>query len=323
MGEGVSAMVNEGEEQGMGPERKALDRRRREPTSRTEDGQLAENPFQRDEAFLERLLPWMDLFSRYFDGEVSGFETLPEEGPMLLIGNHSGGTIVPDTAVTIAAWYRERGIGDPLLGLAFDGAFDVPGFETLMRKLGEIPASHENAERALETGNSLLVYPGGAREAFRPWTDRNRIEFSGHKGFVKLALRTGVPVVPVVAHGGHHTTFVLSRGEEIAERLGTDALPISIAPVVFQVPWGVSIPILPGIPLPAKIVVELGPPLDWSHYGPEAAEDPETVDRCYEEITGRMQGTLDRLARDLPYPVAQRVLGLLSSAIRRRARLGR
>ena len=277
------------------------------------EAKLAENPFQRDEAFLSKLLPLMDLFSSYFDGEVTGFETLPEHGPMLLVGNHSGGIIVPDTAVTIAAWYRERGIEDPLLGLALDGAFGVPGFETLMRKIGEIPANHENAERALGSGNSLLVYPGGAREAFRPWTDRNRIEFSGHKGFIKLALRTGVPVVPVVAHGGHHTTFVLSRGDDFASQVGLDKYRLSIAPLMVQVPWGLSIPLLPGFPLPAKINVELCPPLDWSAYGAEGADDPEVVDRCYDEITSQMQRTLDRLARDVPYPVAQRLLGFFSS----------
>jgi hypothetical protein len=86
---------------------------------------------------------------------------------------------------------------------------------------------------------------------------------------------------------------------------------------MFQVPWGVSIPLLPGIPLPAKIWVELGPPIDWSAHGPDAADDPEIVDRCYEEITTTMQSTLDRLARDFPYPVAQRLLGLLPFARRR------
>jgi 1-acyl-sn-glycerol-3-phosphate acyltransferase len=275
------------------------------------DEKLAEQPFQRDEAFLERLLPLMELWGRYFDAEVSGFDTLPEQGPMLLVGNHSGGVIVPDTAATIAAWYRERGLEDPLLGLAFDGAFGVPWFETLMRKIGEIPANHENAQRALEMGNSVLVYPGGAREAYRPWTDRNRIDFSGHRGFIRLALRTGVPVIPVVGHGGHHTTLVLSRGEGLAKWLGLDQFRLDIAPIVFQVPWGVSIPVIPGIPLPAKIRVELGPPIDWSAHGPEAADDPEILDRCYEEITESMQSTLDRLARDCPYPVAQRLLSFL------------
>lgn len=279
-------------------------------TQRVEE-KLAEDPFQRDEAFLEKLLPLMDLWSRYFDAEVHGFETLPERGPMLLVGNHSGGIVVPDTAVTIAAWYRERGLGDALLGLAFDGVFGIPGFETLMRRLGEIPASHDNAERALRAGHSLLVYPGGARESFRPWTDRNRVDFSGHKGFVKLALRAGVPVVPVVAHGGHHSTFVLTRGDGWAERLGLGSFRLSIAPLLFQVPWGLSVPLLPGVPLPAKIKVELGPPLDWSAHGPGAADDPVVVDRCYAEITSKMQTTLDRLARELPYPVAQRLLGLI------------
>ena len=277
------------------------------------DEKVAEDPFQRDEAFIEWLLPKMDLFSSYFDGEVVGFETLPNEGPMLLVGNHSGGIIVPDTTVTLAAWYRERGVHDPLLGLALDSAFGIPGFETLMRKLGEVPANHENASAALEAGNSLLVYPGGAKEAFRPWTDRNRIEFSGHKGFVRLALKSGVPVVPVVAHGGHHTTFVLTRGDGFAEKIGLDKLRLNIAPVMFQVPWGLSVPVPLGFPLPAKIKVELGPPIDWSEYGPEAADDAEIVDRCYDEITSKMQLTLDRLARDTPYPLAQRLLGMLPS----------
>lgn len=275
------------------------------------DEKVAEDPFQRDEAFIESMLPLLDLWCRYFDAKVAGFETLPQRGPMLLVGNHSGGTLVPDTAATMLAWFRERGVDDPLLGLAFDGLFGLPGFETLMRRLGQMPASHENAEQALREGNSVLVYPGGAKEAFRPWTDRNRIEFSGHRGFVRLALHTGVPVVPVVAHGGHHTTFVISRGDALAKRLGMERLQLRVAPILFQLPWGVSVPLLPGVPLPARIRVEVGPPLDWSAYGPECADDPAIVDRCYFEITTKMQATLDRLARETPYPVAQRLLGLL------------
>lgn len=275
------------------------------------DEKVAEDPFQRDEAFIESMLPLLDLWCRYFDAKVAGFETLPERGPMLLVGNHSGGPLVPDTAATMLAWFRERGVEDPLLGLAFDGVFGVPGFETLMRRLGQMPASHENAEKALRAGNSVLVYPGGAKEAFRPWTDRNRIDFAGHRGFARLALRTGVPVVPVVAHGGHHTTFVISRGDALAKRLGLERIRLRVAPILFQLPWGVSVPLLPGVPLPARIRVEVGPPLDWSAYGPEGADDPAILDRCYHEITTKMQATLDRLARETPYPVAQRLLGLL------------
>jgi len=275
--------------------------------SRRVDEKASEPAFQRDEGFLDVLLPLMEIWGRYFGAEVRGFETLPEQGPLLLVGNHSGGNLAPDTAATIAAWYRERGRGQALLGLALDAVFALPGFETLMRKLGEVPANHENAERVLRDGNSLLVYPGGAWEAFRPYTDRNRVDFGGHKGFIRLALRTSVPVVPVVAHGGHHSTLVLSRGEALARRLDMRRFGIDVAPIVLQLPWGLSSGILPGLPLPAKIRVEVGPPLDWSSYGPDAAEDPVVVDRCYAQITQRMQRTLDRLARDVPYPVLERL----------------
>ena len=275
------------------------------------DEKVSEPAFQRDENFLDVLLPLMEIWGRYFGAEVRGFETLPEQGPLLLVGNHSGGNVAPDTAVTIAAWYRERGREQALFGLALDGVFAVPGFETLMRKLGQVPANHENAERVLREGHSVLVYPGGAREAFRPFRDRNVIDFSGHKGFVRLALRTGVPVVPVVAHGGHHSTRVLTRGEALARLLDTKRFRLDIAPIVLQAPWGLSLGILPGLPLPAKIRVEVGPPLDWRRYGPDAAHDPVVVDRCYAQITRRMQRTLDRLARDVPYPVVERLRELL------------
>lgn len=272
---------------------------------------LAEPALQQDPEFLEALLPLMETFSRYFDGEVRGFERLPDDGPMLIIGNHSGGTLVPDTSVFISSWYRERGSASPLLGLAFDALFSVPGVETLMRKLGEIPASHENASAALATGASLLIYPGGAHEAYRPWTDRNRIDFAGHKGFVKLALREGVPVVPLVGHGGHQTTVVLSRGDALGRSMGLERLRLRVSPLLWQVPWGVSLPLLPGIPLPAKITLELGEPIDWSHLGPDAADDPDTVDHCYAEITNAMQTTLTRLAEEHPYPVLERLRSLL------------
>jgi 1-acyl-sn-glycerol-3-phosphate acyltransferase len=264
-----------------------------------------------DADFLKWILPLMELFARYFDAEVRGFERVPKEGPLLLVGNHSGGLFVPDTPALIEAWYRERGLDSRLVGLALDAMFAVPGVAQLMSRLGEIPANHANASRALEEGAAVLVYPGGAHEAFRPWVDRNRIDFAGHKGFVRLALRTGVPVVPVVGHGAHESTVVLARGDNLMKRLGLSRLRLGAAPILWQLPWGVSIPFVPGIPLPAKITVELCEPLDWSRYGPEGAEQPEVVDRCYEEITGVMQETLTRLALERPYPLLDRLRSLV------------
>ena len=282
-----------------------------EALARHIEQKAAEPAFRRDLPFLRRLLPWMELFGRYFDAQVSGFENLPPRGGVLLVGNHSGGVLVPDVPVLFAAWYRELGFERPLLGLALDAMFAIPGLEQLMRGIGEIPANHRNAERALAEGAAVLVYPGGGREAFRPWRLRNRIDFGGHKGFVRLALRTGVPVVPVVGHGAHETLVVLARGDRLARRLGLDRLRLPAVPLVWGLPWGVSPALPPSIPLPAQIRVELLPSLDWSQHGPEAARDEALVDRCYREITERMQAALTRMARQKPFPLLSRLCRLL------------
>jgi 1-acyl-sn-glycerol-3-phosphate acyltransferase len=278
--------------------------------------ELGEEAFQRDVGFLAKIVPLMSLWSRYFDGEVRGLENVPATGPVLLVGNHSGGPLTPDTAVFFAAWYGARGLDHPLIGLAFDAAFGIPVFRDLMRKIGEVPASWRNAGRALDLGLPVLVYPGGDHECFRPWTDRGRIDFAGRKGFVQLALRKRVPVVPVVSHGGHHTTVILTRGQWLGRLLGAERIRTGMFPFALQVPWGISPIAVPGVPLPAKITIEVGAPMPWSSHGPEAADAPDVVARCYHEITGCMQATLDRLAAEHPYPLVSRMRRLLPFGVR-------
>lgn len=269
------------------------------------EARLQEPAQQFDADFMRKLVPKMEAFGRYFGAEVRGMHRVPPS-PALLIGNHSGGIVTPDTSAVYAAWYRERGFDDPLMGLAFDGIYAVPGWRGLMRKIGQMPASMENAQDALRVGRSVLLYPGGSYEVFRPWKDRNRIVFKGRKGFIRLALETGVPVVPVVGHGGHETTFVLARGERLVKLLSLDKIRMDGAPLLFQLPWGLSTPITPGIPLPAKITVQVCEPLDWSRLGPGSAEDPEVLERCYDEVTSIMQSTLDALATENPRPLLSR-----------------
>jgi 1-acyl-sn-glycerol-3-phosphate acyltransferase len=276
-----------------------------DPWAEATEASLQQPVRQFDPVFMSKLVPKMETFCRYFDAEVRGMERAPQS-PALLIGNHSGGVITPDTSAVYVAWYRARGFDDPLMGLAFDAVFSVPGWGDLMRKIGQMPASMDNAKAALHDGNSVLLYPGGSYEVFRPWKDRNRIVFNGRKGFIRLALQTGVPVVPVVGHGGHETTVVLTRGERFAKLLSLQTLRVDGAPLLFQLPWGISIPALPGVPLPAKITVQVCEPLDWSGFGPEAADDPEALEQCYDEITSVMQTTLDALALENPRPLVSR-----------------
>jgi 1-acyl-sn-glycerol-3-phosphate acyltransferase len=269
------------------------------------EAQLQQPARQFDPEFMRKLVPKMELFASYFGAEVRGMDRVPKS-PVLLIGNHSGAVVTPDTSAVYAAWYRSRGFDDPLMGLAFDAIFGIPGWQQLMRKIGQMPASMDNAQAALSDGCSVLLYPGGAYEVFRPWRDRNRIVFNERKGFIRLALKAGVPVVPVVGHGGHETTIVLTRGERLAKLLGLDKLRMDGAPLLLQFPWGISTPITPGLPLPAKITVQVCEPLDWSELGPEGADNPAVLEHCYQEITSIMQSTLDSLATENPRPLLSR-----------------
>jgi 1-acyl-sn-glycerol-3-phosphate acyltransferase len=130
-------------------------------------------------------------------------------------------------------------------------------------------------------------------------------------GFIELALRLRVPVVPVVSHGGHASTIILSRGEWLGRLLGTGRIRTPTFPIAFQIPWGVSPLTVPGIPLPAKITTQVLSPMPWAHLDPASADDPAVVARCFDEITARMQATLDALAAEHPHPVLSRLRGLV------------
>jgi len=197
-----------------------------------------------------------------------------------------------------------RGIGAPAYLLAYDLLFAMPGIGPFLRQLGAVPARTDEAESALVRGACVLVYPGGDLEACRPWTQRNKVDFAGRKGFVRLALRCGVPVVPVAAHGGHHAVVVLARGDRLAQAAGLRRLRINVFPLLAGFPFGVTSVLTPPLPMPAHLTLEFLPALDWTAYGPAAAGDTRTVSACYEEITGRLQAALDHLSAEHPYPLA-------------------
>lgn len=259
----------------------------------------------RDPAFLRAVRPILERFASYFRPEVRGFERLPPRGPFLVVGNHSGGQMAPDIPVLLTAWWRERGEDEPIYALFHSFFLGLPGLGPLMARAGAVEAGPDDAEVILRGGGILIDYPGGDYEVFRTWRDRNRIGFGDRVGFVRLALRTQVPIVPAVSVGAHETLVVLARGERMAKLLGLDRrFRIKVMPLVFGPPFGIVPGSIPTWPMPAKITVELCEPIDWSQrYGPEAAEDEIVVRRCYEELTDIMQTTLDRLAAERRFPI--------------------
>jgi 1-acyl-sn-glycerol-3-phosphate acyltransferase len=271
-------------------------------TSNTTDDQVGS---ARDPAFLRVARPILERFASYFRPEVRGFERLPQRGPFLVVGNHSGGQMPPDLPVLLTAWWRERGEDEPVYALFHSFFLGLPGLGPMMARAGAVEAGPVEAEAILRGGGILIDYPGGDYEVFRPWWERNRIEFGDRTGVVRLALGTRVPVVPAVSIGAHETVIVLARGERLAKRLGLDRMfRIKVMPLVLGPPFGVVPGGIPTWPLPAKITVELCEPIDWSsRYGPEAAEDEVVVRDCYKELTNTMQAALDRLAAERRFPI--------------------
>src|SRR3954463_16480509 len=256
---------------------------------------------ERDPDYIRERLPgiWL-LASLYFRGEVRGLGNIPEEGAVLLVGNHSGGNLTPDTGVFTLAFNAYFGVERPFYQLAHNLVLSMPGL-SFLRKFGTVAASPSNAERALKEGAALLVYPGGDYEVHRPVWERHKIDFNGRKGFIRLALAHDVPLVPVVAIGGQETSLFLSRGETLAKLLMLDKLfRLKVLPISIGAPWGLIVGDMLGhVPLPAKIVVEALPCI---HLREEFGDKPD-LDEVYTEVLARRQAALDALAAERRLPV--------------------
>jgi 1-acyl-sn-glycerol-3-phosphate acyltransferase len=250
---------------------------------------------QRDPDYIRDQLPglWL-LASIYFRADVRGLDRVPVEGPVLLVGNHSGGNVPPDTFVFTLAFCTYFGVERPFYQLAHNLVVSAPPLGYL-RKFGTVAASHENAQLALKSGAALLVYPGGDYEVFRPSWERHRVDFGGRKGYVRLAREAGVPIVPVASVGGQETALFLSRGQWLAKLLMADRLlRLKSVPISLALPWGLNISDLAGhIPLPAKIAIEVQDPI-------ETDGDDRAV---HDKVMQSLQAGVDRLAAERRFPV--------------------
>lgn len=254
---------------------------------------------QRDADYIREQLPglWL-LASLYFRADVKGLDRIPADGPVLLVGNHSGGNLPPDTFVFTLAFCSYFGVERPFYQLAHNLVVSMPGLGSL-RKFGTVAANHDNATLALKSGCALLVYPGGDYEVFRPSWKRHEVDFGGRKGYVKLAREAGVPIVPVASVGGQEAALFLDRGQWLASLLRVDKIArLKSVPILLAPPWGLAVSdMVPRLPLPTKITIEVQEPVN-----PEdiADADDETVHR---RVEGALQDAVTRLASQRRFPV--------------------
>ena len=261
---------------------------------------------ERDPQVINSLMPFWEWFYRYyFRVTTDGWHHIPDR-KVLLVGSHNGGLASPDMVMTMYDWFRRFGTQRPVYGLMHPSVWKVnPSLAKLAEKTGAIVAHPKTAMAALNRNASVLVYPGGAQDVFRPHSQRNQINLAGRKGFIKLALREQVPIVPVVSKGAHDTLFVLTDIYEWVKQLHKLGMPWfmdsdpEVFPIYLGLPWGISIGPLPNIPLPAQIHTRIGAPITFKRNGIKASRDRAYVDECYEIVLRRMQQELDDLVGNI------------------------
>ncbi|MBM7515551.1 1-acyl-sn-glycerol-3-phosphate acyltransferase [Nocardioides nitrophenolicus] len=252
----------------------------------------------RDPAYVAAALPLLKLAMRgYFRSSVSGMEKVPDGGA-LIVGNHSGGLTPMDVPIIAVAFADVFGAERPLYCLAHDLLF-TGAAGPVMRRFGFVNATREAAHEILTGGGVTIVFPGGDHDTFRPTLQSKVVDFNGRTGYLRTALRAGVPIVPVVSLGGQESQLFLTRGEWIGRRsplrrlMRTDLFPIGLG-----FPFGL-VPAPLNLPLPTKISTRVLDPIDLeAEFGPDP--DLVEVDRV---VRGRMEAALAALARGRRFPV--------------------
>lgn len=243
-----------------------------------------------------------DLFrllgEHYFRFRVEGLHHVPATGPVLLVGNHSGGLLPSEGFFTALAIHDHFGPDRAVYALVHDFVFEDATLCRYAARLGMLRAGHDSARHALAEGHCVLVYPGSDLDTFRPFRDRGKVVLGGRTGFLRLALREGVPIVPVVTAGTHEQMIVLARGDRLARAIHAHAWArTEVLPLILAVPWGLTLGFVPYLPLPAQTTQVFLPPMRWPDLGADSADSPAALERCYREVETAMQSAMDEIAR--------------------------
>ena len=256
-----------------------------------------------DSSFMERQKYfWNPLMDYWFRMEIEGWENIPAP-PVLLVGIHSGAPFVWDAWTVGTQWWRRFGDERPLHGTAHDALMAAPLVGAYFRRMGVLPAAPDSIASALAEGHDVALWPGGEVDSLRPWVKRDEAILAGRMGFVRLAIKSAVPIVPIATVGGPDSMPVLATGRRLARVLRLDKIArLKMFPIAVSAPWGIGPALLPEIPLPAKIRTAFQEPVEVDH-DTERVEDDDYVERKYEEVRGSIQRGMDALARRRALPL--------------------
>jgi 1-acyl-sn-glycerol-3-phosphate acyltransferase len=231
----------------------------------------------------------LDFYYRYwFRVEQEGIENVPSEGGALLVSNHSG-ALPPDAPMIMQAVRHEHAEPRPVYMLGEHWFKGYPGVGMLANKIGLVAAHPANAQRLLRDEQRLaLVFPEGQKGSRKLYWQRYKLRRFGRGGFVRTAMRAGVPIVPVAVMGAEEAMPIFAHVPLLQRLTGLIYFPINHAFPHFGLAAGVMY-------MPAKFKIRFLEPVDLTRYAPEDADDVALVGSIAEEIRGRIQAELDSL----------------------------
>jgi 1-acyl-sn-glycerol-3-phosphate acyltransferase len=226
------------------------------------------------------------LYNKWFRVEMRGLENVPDEGCALVVGNHSG-TLPLDALMTSLGLLDHHPAHRHLRLLAADLVFATPFLAPLARKAGNTLACNEDAERLLNGGELVGVFPEGFKGIGKPFSERYKLQRFGRGGFVSAALRTGAPIIPVSIVGAEEIYPMIANVKSLARAFGLPYVPVT--------PLFPALGPLGLVPLPSKWIIEFGEPIETGHLGPAAADDPMLVFDLTDQVRETIQQNLYQL----------------------------
>jgi 1-acyl-sn-glycerol-3-phosphate acyltransferase len=233
--------------------------------------------------------PMYDTWHRV---EWEGLDHIPAEGGALLVSNHAGA--IPSDAPAIMHGI-ETELGRPVYGLADEIFKRMPVVGTVWSRVGGVLAHPDNAYRLLREQQQLaLVFPEGTKGTGKTFDERYQLRRFGRGGFVQIAMRAGVPVIPIAVVGAEEAMPILWKSPQLAKAIGVPYFPITANMLTF----GLLGPLGAALPFPAKIKIRVLEPVHFDVEPDQPRYSRSLIMDESESIRQKIQEALFDMLRD-------------------------
>ena len=224
------------------------------------------------------------LYYHYFRVDADGIPNIPRDRPAIICSNHAGSLPYDGVMINLAV-YNEHPKKRPVRFLVHDFAFGLPFLGSFIQRAGGVRASPENAQKLLAHNQLILVFPEGIRGIGKPYDQRYKLQKFGRGGFIRLALRTRVPIIPTAVIGSEEIHPIVYSSEELAKPLGVPFFPLTPT-----FPWLGPLGL---VPLPTKWRIIFGKPINFSRYKKSDADNDKLVQKLTEDVRRKVQAMIN------------------------------